>query len=320
MINSPKPLVVALEEHYWDPDLVALFPGREGKRVSDVERRLLDMGELRLREMDEADIDIQVLSHGAPGTQKLDAEAATRMARQTNDRLAAFIQANPKRFAGLGLLPTPDPMAAADELERIVTRLDLKGAMVHGLTNGKFLDEKQFWPIFERAEALDVPLYMHPSFPSPVVIDAYYKDYAASYPELIGPALGFTVEAATQAVRLVLSGVFEKHPKLKIILGHLGEGIPFLLWRIDQSLSRTSRGTSFKETFRKNFYLTTSGNFSDTALTASITEIGIDRIMFSVDWPFISSKMGTDWLNASALSAVDKAKVFGGTAKALLKL
>ena len=320
MINSPKPLVVALEEHYWDPDLVALFPGREGKRVSDVERRLLDMGELRLREMDEADIDIQVLSHGAPGTQKLDPEAATWMARQTNDRLAAFIQANPKRFAGLGLLPTPDPMAAADELERIVTRLDLKGAMVHGLTNGKFLDEKQFWPIFERAEALDVPLYMHPSFPSPVVIDAYYKDYAASYPELIGPALGFTVEAATQAVRLVLSGVFEKHPKLKIILGHLGEGIPFLLWRIDQSLSRTSRGTSFKETFRKNFYLTTSGNFSDTALTASITEIGIDRIMFSVDWPFISSKMGTDWLNASALSAVDKAKVFGGTAKALLKL
>jgi len=320
MINSPKPLVIALEEHYWDPDLVALFPGREGKRVSDVERRLLDMGELRLREMDEAGIDIQVLSHGAPGTQKLNAEVATLMARQTNDRLAAFIQANPKRFAGLGLLPTPDPKAGADELERIVTRLDLKGAMVHGLTNGKFLDEKQFWPIFERAQALDVPLYMHPSFPNPAVIDAYYKDYAAAYPELIGPALGFTVEAATQAVRLVLSGVFGKYPKLKIILGHLGEGIPFLLWRIDQSLSRTSSSTSFKETFRKNFYLTTSGNFSDTALTASITEMGIDRIMFSVDWPFISNKMGTDWLNASALNAVDKVKVFGGTAKALLKL
>jgi predicted TIM-barrel fold metal-dependent hydrolase len=320
MLNSSKPFVVALEEHYWDPDLLALFPGREGKRVSDVERRLLDMGELRLREMDEAGIDIQVLSHGAPGTQKLDADAARRMARQTNDRLAAFIKGNPKRFSGLGLLPTPDPTAAADELERIVTRLDLKGAMVHGLTNGKFLDEKQFWPIFDRAEALDVPLYIHPSFPHPAVIDAYYKDYAAAYPELIGPALGFTVETATQAVRLVLSGVFEKHPKLKIILGHLGEGIPFLLWRVDQSLSRTSSDTSFKETFRKNFYLTTSGNFSDTALTASIAEMGIDRIMFSVDWPFISNKMATDWLNTSSLSAVDKAKVFGGTAKALLKL
>lgn len=320
MVNSPKPLVIALEEHYWDPDLLAFFPGREGKRVSDVERRLLDMGELRLREMDEAGIDIQVLSHGAPGTQKLDAQTATRMAQQTNDRLAAFIQTNPKRFAGLGLLPTPDPAAAADELERIVTRLDLKGAMVHGLTNGKFLDEKPFWPIFERAEALDVPLYIHPSFPNPTVIEAYYKDYAAAFPELIGPALGFTVEAATQAVRLVLSGVFEKHPRLKIILGHLGEGIPFLLWRIDQSLSRSNYTTTFKETFRRNFYLTTSGNFSDTALAASIAEMGIDRIMFSVDWPFISNKMGADWLHASALSTADKAKVFGGTAKALLKL
>jgi 2,3-dihydroxybenzoate decarboxylase len=320
MVNSSKPLVIALEEHYWDPDLVSLFPGREGKRISDVERRLLDMGKLRLQEMDEAGIDIQVLSHGAPGTQKLGAEAAVRMARQTNDRLAEFITGNPRRFAGLGLLPTPDPAAAADELERIVTRLGLKGAMVHGLTNGKFLDDKQFWSIFERAQALDVPIYMHPSFPNPAVIDAYYKDYATDYPELIGPALGFTVEAATQAVRLVVSGVFEKYPKLKIILGHLGEGIPFLLWRIDESLSRSNRATPFKETFRRNFYLTTSGNFSDTALTASMTEMGVDRIMFSVDWPFISNKMGTDWLHASALSAPDKAKVFGQNAKALLKL
>jgi len=321
MSQSQKPLVVALEEHYWDPDLVALFPGREGKRMSDVERRLLDMGELRVREMDEAGIDIQVLSHGAPGTQKLDAETATRMARQTNDRLAAFVATNPKRFAGLGLLPTPDPAAAADELERIVTRLGLKGAMVHGLTNGKFLDDKQFWPIFERAQALDVPLYMHPSFPSPAVIEAYYRDYATTFPELIGPALGFTVEAATQAVRLVISGVIEKYPRLKFILGHLGEGIPFLLWRIDQSLSRPGNsGGSFKTTFRNNFYLTTSGNFSDTALAASITEMGIDRIMFSVDWPFISNKLATDWLHATSLNAADKAKVFGGTAKTLLKL
>ena len=320
MVNAPKPLVIALEEHYWDRDLVSLFPGREGNRVSDVERRLLDVGELRLREMDEAGIDIQVMSHGAPGTQKLGAEAAVRMARQTNDRLAEFITGNPKRFSGLGLLPTPDPVGAADELERIVTRLGLKGALVLGLTNGKFLDEKQFWPIFERAQALDVPIYMHPSFPNPAVIDAYYKDYAADYPELIGPALGFTVEAATQAVRLVVSGVFERYPQLKIILGHLGEGIPFLLWRIDESLSRSNRATPFKETFRRNFYLTTSGNFSDTALTASVTEMGVDRIMFSVDWPFISNKMGTDWLNASALSAPDKAKVFGQNAKSLLKL
>jgi predicted TIM-barrel fold metal-dependent hydrolase len=320
MTTSPKSLVIALEEHYWDPDLVALFPDREGKRVSEVERRLLDMSELRLREMDEAGIDVQVLSHGAPGTQKLAAEPATRMARRTNDRLAEFIAGNPKRFSGLCLLPTADPTAAADELERSVNKLGLKGAMVHGLTNGKFLDEKQFWPIFERAQALDAPIYVHPSFPHPAVIDAYYKDYAAAYPELIGPALGFTVETATQCVRLVLSGVFEEYPNLKIVVGHLGEGIPFLLWRIDQSLARSNSTTPFKETFRKNFYLTTSGNFSDTALTASIAEMGIDRILFSVDWPFISNKMASDWLNAAALSAADKAKVFGQNAKALLKL
>lgn len=310
--------VVALEEHYWDADLVALFPGREGKRVSDVERRLLDMGELRVREMDEAGIDIQVLSHGAPGTQKLDAETSIRMARQTNDRLAKFVSTNPGRFAALGLLPTPDPRVAADELERIVVKLGFKGAMVHGLTNGRFLDEKTFWPIFERAEALDVPIYMHPSFPSPQVIEAYYKEYAADFPALIGPALGFTVEAATQAVRLIISGVFQRHPRLKIILGHLGEGIPFLLWRMDHFLTRP--GNSFQGIFRNNFYLTTSGNFSDVALAASIAEMGVGHILFSVDWPFASNKEGTDWVKATALGSADKQKILGGNAVSLLKL
>ncbi|AMN43179.1 amidohydrolase family protein [Rhodoplanes sp. Z2-YC6860] len=319
MNGSSGPRVIALEEHYWDPDLLALFPGSEGKRVPEVAKRMLDMGELRLREMDEAGIDMQVLSHGAPGTQKLDAATSVRMARQTNDRLAAFVATNPKRFAALCLLPTPDPAAAADELERAVSKLGMKGAMIHGLTNGKFIDEPNFWPIFERAQALDVPIYLHPAFPSPVVTDAYYKEYTATNPLLIGPALGFTVEALTQGVRMVISGVFEKYPKLKIILGHLGEGIPFLLWRIDNFLPR-STGSSFKDIFRKNFYLTTSGFFSDTALTASITEMGIDHVMFSVDWPFNNNKAGTDWLNSLPLSATDRAKMAGGTAKALLKL
>jgi predicted TIM-barrel fold metal-dependent hydrolase len=320
MSEASKPTVIALEEHYWDPELVALFPGREGKRVSDVERRLLDVGELRLREMDEAGIDIQVLSHGAPGTQKLDAETAKRMARQTNDRLAEIVRTNPARFSSLALLPTPDPAAASDELERAVSELGFKGAMVHGLTNGKFLDEKQFWQIFAKAEQLDVPIYLHPSFPHQSVIDAYYRDYASAFPELIGPALGFTVEAATQAIRLVISGVFERHPNLKVILGHLGEGIPFLLWRIDESLARSRADLSFKEIFRRNFYLTTSGNFSDTALTASIAEMGVDHILFSVDWPFISNSLGTSWLRNTALSDRDKANIFGSNAKTLLKL
>jgi 2,3-dihydroxybenzoate decarboxylase len=321
MVDKNKPYIVALEEHYWDTDLVAMFRGKEGKRLSDVEHRLLDLGELRIREMAEAGVDLQVLSHGAPGTQKMEAEPAIRMAKQTNDRLKMIIDKNPTHFSGFAMLPTAAPDAAADELERAVTGLGLKGAMIHGLTNGKFIDEKQFWPIFARAEKLDTPIYLHPSFPHPAVTDAYYKDYASSYPEILGPALGFTVETATQVVRLILSGVFEKHPKLTIVVGHLGEGIPFLLWRIDQSFSRPGNsGGSFKDTFRKNFYLTTSGNFSDTALTCSIAEMGVDNILFSVDWPFISNEMGTNWLNKAALSDADKAKIFGGNAKTLLKL
>jgi predicted TIM-barrel fold metal-dependent hydrolase len=320
MDSQKKPFVVALEEHYWDPDLVATFPGREGKRISEVERRLLDMGALRLREMDEAGVDVQVLSHGAPGTQKMEPDTSVRMARQTNDRLHAFVQSNPSRFAAFGLLPTPAPGAAADELERVVT-LGFKGAMIHGLTNGKFIDHETFWPIFERAEALDVPIYVHPAFPSPAVAKEYYADYAAKYPEIMGPALGFTVEAATQAIRLVLSGVFEKHSRLKIILGPLGEGIPFLLWRIDQALSRPgNEANSFREIFRKHFYLTTSGNFSDTALACSVAEMGVDRILFSVDWPFVSNAMGTEWLAQAALQDADKAKIFGGNAAQLLNL
>jgi 2,3-dihydroxybenzoate decarboxylase len=310
--------IIALEEHYWDPELVALFPGREGKRASELERRMFDMGELRLHEMDEAGIDVQVLSHGAPATQKLDAETSIRMAVQTNDRLGAFVASKPDRFAALAALPTPDPKAAANELERTVTKLGFKGAMIHGLTNGQFIDEPQYWPIFERAQALDVPVYLHPSFPHPAVIEAYYKTYAADFNWLIGPALGFTVETATQCVRMIISGVFQKYPKLKVIVGHLGEGLPFLLWRMDHFLSRVDR--PFREVFQNNFYLTTSGNFSDIALDASVAALGVDRIMFSVDWPFVTNKEGVDWMKATSLSEADKANVLGNNAMALLKL
>ena len=311
-------LIVALEEHYWDPDLLKLFPGNEGKRAPELERRMLDMGELRLRDMDEAGIDIQVLSHGAPAAQKMDAEMSVRMSKQTNDRLAAFVDTKPDRFAALAALPTPDPKAAADELERSVSKLGFRGAMIHGLTNGRFIDEPDFWPIFERAQALDVPVYLHPSFPHPAVIEAYYKTYAAEFQWLIGPALGFTVETATQCVRMIISGVFQKYPKLKVIVGHLGEGLPFLLWRMNNFLARPDR--PFAEIFQNNFYLTTSGNFSDVALDASIAVLGVDRIMFSVDWPFANNKIGVDWLKASSLDAGDKAKIFGTNAVSLLKL
>jgi 2,3-dihydroxybenzoate decarboxylase len=277
------------------------------------------VGALRLREMDEAGIDIQVLSHSAPATQRIAAENAVPVARKANDRLQGLVRASNGRLEGFAVLPTADPKAAADELERAVTKLGFKGAMVHGLTNGIWFDDKRFWPIFERARALDVPLYIHPALPHPAVVDAYYRDYLKEFPALLTAAWGFTVETATQGIRLVLSGVFEKHPGVKIILGHLGESLPFSLWRIDMALSRDRKST-FRDTFREHFWITTSGNFSTPSLICCVLEMGVDRILFSVDYPFVPNPPGVRWMDHVPLGPEDRAKILSGNAKRLLKL
>src|ERR1041385_7792166 len=230
MFKKPNVPIIAIEEHYWDPELTKHYTGPEAGRGGDTDKRLYDLGELRLKEMDEAGIDIQLLSHGAPSTQKLPIEIAAELTRQVNDRLAKFCASNPKRFAAFAALPTVDPKAAADELERTVTQHGFKGAMIHGMANGEFLDLKKFWPIYERAEKLDVPIYFHPSLPHATVTEIYYQDYAKDFPLVVRPAWGYTVETATQAIRLVLSGVFDTHPNLKVILGHFRETTPLLLW------------------------------------------------------------------------------------------
>jgi predicted TIM-barrel fold metal-dependent hydrolase len=323
MTKKARTRVVALEEHYQDPELASHYAPGDGTRNAEIVARLEDLGETRLKSMDAAGVDLQVLSHAQPATQKLDAEAAVRLARETNDRLHRSIQANPDRFAAFGILPTPDPKAAADELERVVTRLGFKGAMIHGLTHGRFIDEREFWPILERAQALDVPIYLHPGKPAETVIDAYYKEYAKDYPHILGAAWGYTVEAATQAVRLVLSGALDAYPGIKFILGHFGEGLPFLQWRIDYSFSRPGNkpGLSFRDLFTEHFHVTTSGNFSDTALLCTIQEMGVERILFSIDYPFVpNDRAWVDWIEGVSLSAEDRAKIMGGNAERLLKL
>jgi 2,3-dihydroxybenzoate decarboxylase len=311
--------VIALEEHYWDSELVGHFPAGEDK--SHVSELLTEIGDVRLRAMDEAGIDVQVLSHGAPAAQKLDPKDAVDLTRRVNDRLAEACARHPKRFAGFAALPTPVPDQAALELERCVKQLGFKGAMIHGLTNGRFIDDKRFWPIFEVAEKLDVPIYLHPSVPHAEVTKHYYDDYAREFPTVIRPAWGFTVETATAAIRLILSRVFETHGNLKIILGHLGEALPFLLWRINQALARPGQDNlSFREQFCRHFYVTTSGNFSTPALLCTMLEMGIDRIMFSVDYPYVRNQDGMNWIEQLQLSPDDKAKLVGITAKQLLKL
>jgi predicted TIM-barrel fold metal-dependent hydrolase len=244
-----------------------------------------------------------------------------RLARRANDRLAEAVRAHPTRYAGFGALPTPNPKAAADELERAVTQLGFKGAMIHGLTNGRFHDEKEFWPIFERAQALEVPIYFHPSVPAQPVIDTYYATYLKEVPGILRAAWGFTVETATQGVRMVLSGVFDAYPRLQVILGHLGEGLPFYAWRINMALERDWKPSrSFRDVFCAHFNVTTSGFWSDAALLCCIQELGLDRIMFSVDYPFAPNKPATEWLHSVPLCAEDRVKLAGGNAKRLLKL
>jgi len=314
-----RPQVIAIEEHYFDSEILSHYG--EGERRAGLRERLEDVGAKRIADMDRAGIDIQVLSHAAPGTHRMDADKAVPLARGANDRLRDLVRANPQRFAGFATLPASDPQAAADELERAVMKLDLKGAMVHGLTQGLFIDDKRFWPIFDRAQALDVPIYVHPAVPHPAVIDVYYKDYVADFPGITNAAWGFTVETATQGVRLVLSGLFDKYPGLKIILGHLGEGLPFLLWRIDAMFKRKpNRAIDFREKFCRHFWITTSGNFSDPAMLCCIQEMGVDRILFAVDFPYVENRPGTEWMERVSLSKEDKEKILSGNAKRLLKM
>jgi predicted TIM-barrel fold metal-dependent hydrolase len=321
MLQKPRCPVIAIEEHYWDAEMASHFTGIEAGRPGPIQKRLDDLGALRIQEMDDAGIDIQVLSHGAPSAQKMSADIAVDLTRRVNDRLHAAIAGFPSRFAAFAALPTADPPAAAEELERCVTRLGFKGAMIHGMAHGKFVDAKEFWPIYARAEQLDVPIYLHPSLPHAAVTEAYYADYAKTFPMVVRPAWGYTVETATAAIRMVLSGVFDAHPRLKIILGHLGETLPFLVWRIDQALSRPGqKSLSFREVFCGNFYITTSGNFSNPALLCCIMEMGVDRILFAVDWPFVENTAATQWMAAAPLCEEDKAKILGGNAKRLLHM
>jgi 2,3-dihydroxybenzoate decarboxylase len=286
-----------------------------------LESRLNDLGEVRLSEMDSAGIDLQVISHAPSPLQQLDAKDSRELAAATNDRLHDAVDRNPERFAAFAALPTPDPDAAADELERTVTRLGFKGALIHGRTHEEFHDLNKFWPIYERAQHLDVPIYIHPGPPHPAMVQAYYGDYLKDFPSLNSAAWGFTIDTANQVVRMILSGLFDAYPRLNVIIGHMGESIPFLVDRIDEALSRPgNRPVAFKDTFLEHFYITTSGHFSTPALLCAMLEMGIDRIMFSVDWPFVENKPGMQWMQTVPLSHEDKEKLFNGNARRILKI
>jgi predicted TIM-barrel fold metal-dependent hydrolase len=319
--------IVALEEHFIMPrEQQNLPPGahrgndREKLLGFDVVAALLDLGDARIAAMDAAGIDMQVLSHNQPGCQALAAAAAIAAASEVNDLLFEAVKAHPRRFAGLAALPTADPSAAVNELDRAVTRLGFRGAMINGATRGSFLDDKKFWCIFECAQALDVPIYLHPSAPQRAVREAYF----AGYDELALAAWGFGIETGAHFLRLVFAGVLDAFPKLTFILGHLGEGLPFMLHRIDDQTRLAAARRSLKKTpaqyLTENLVVTCSGNFSTPAFLCTVMALGVDNVLFSVDWPYESNVAAVEFLKRQPLAAQDIEKVAHLNAERVLRL
>jgi 2,3-dihydroxybenzoate decarboxylase len=320
---------IALEEHFTTHTYQAFLEKQLARNAGSMAgggglpphlvERLLDLDQERLRSMDEADIAMQVLSLSLPGLEHIPPVDAIPLALDINDELADAIRRHPTRLAGFAALPILDPPAAAQELERAVTKLGLKGALLNGQPEGGFLDEERYRDIFATAQALDVPLYLHPAMPAPATLTAY-----EGRPELIGPFWSFTVDSATQALRLIVSGVFDQFPRLHILLGHLGETLPYLLWRLDSRWRFSPFSQKLKQTpsayFRQHFLVTTSGMFHEPTLIYACAQLGTDRVLFAVDYPFEPNQAGASFIEAVALPAADKEKICSGNAQRLLKL
>ncbi len=266
--------------------------------------------------MSAAGIDMAVLSNVGSVQGVLDPTPALQLARQANDALAGIVAKYPKRFAGFATVPLVNPAAGADELERAVKELGMKGAMIFGHTNGQYLDDERFNPFWERAEALDIPVYLHAA-------DAMVKPSTyVGRPELTGATWSWTAETAAHTLRIIFGGVFKRYPKVKLILGHMGETLPYLLWRLDERAQAFGQGDAIKpsEIIRKNIVITTAGMFSDEPLTCALQGLGEEAVLFSVDHPFEPMKVASDWLDKAPVSAETREKISCGNAKRVLKL
>ncbi|ORW03476.1 amidohydrolase family protein [Mycobacterium kyorinense] len=325
---------IALEEHVstpannavWDADSEAARNG--AAYMAEVERRLVDVDE-RVAEMDQHGIDITVLSLTSPGIQSiLDPAAAVAAARENNDYIkATYVDRHPDRFAWFAAVPLQEPAAAAAELERAVGDLGAVGALVNGYTDlpggdARYLDERENLPFWEKVAELGVPIYLHPREP----LSSQQRIYQG-YESLVGSAWGFAHETATHAIRLMLSGLFDRFSGVQVILGHLGEGLPLMLPRLEHRLRKQRDGVGLGdakravgEYFRENFYVTTSGHFHTKGLLNAISELGSDRLLFSVDYPYESMAEAADWFDNALLAEADRRKLGRGNAARLLKL
>ncbi len=293
-------------------------PGYGAMRFLD---GLLDVEQARLGEMDKYGVDMAVLALTAPGVQMFDADTACELATLANDRLAEVIARHPDRFVGLASMAPHSPKRAAKEMERAINQLKFNGFMINSHTNNEYLDNPKYWPLLEAAEALDRPIYIHPRAASDGM-SGPLRDYGMD-----SAMWGYGVEVGTHAVRMMAGGVFDQFPKLKIIIGHMGEAVHFWLWRINfmntraQAIGRAKKTKlSMAEYFHNNFAITTSGVEDPIALDYSIRKLGVDNVMWAIDYPYQPTGPAVAFMDAAPLSDEDKAKVYGGNAERIFHI
>jgi uncharacterized protein len=318
---------ITLEEHFLTESYVRAtesYLEKIGMQFPAMDANLLDLGAGRIAAMDEGGIDLQVMSLVAFGLEGLNAADGTAVAREVNDELAAAVSAHPDRLAGFATLALKDVGEAAKELERCIRGLGFCGVMVNGLVDGRFLDDARFLPFFEAAAALDVPVYLHPAPAPETVREAYYSRLPGEMGRMLSIAgWGWHSETALHTLRLIVSGLFDKLPALQLIIGHMGEGLPFALARSSGMLSGPAKlKQAVAEYFKTNIHLTTSGYFSLPPLQCALDVVGIERMMYSVDYPFSANTKGKDFLEkvAGMLSPAEIEMLAGGNAARVLKI
>jgi 2,3-dihydroxybenzoate decarboxylase len=320
---------IGLEEHFAvDETLMDSAGFVPEDHWPELRSRLLDIHDRRLREMDRHGMEMMILSLNAPAVQAIpDPKKADELARRANDFLAAQVAKRPDRFQAFAALPMQDPDLASTELKRCVEQLRFKGALVNGFSqvhdvnSAVYYDLPQYWSFWGVVDSLDVPFYLHPRNPAPGRARIY-----EGHAWLVGPTWAFGQETAVHALRLMGSGLFDKYPELVIILGHLGEGLPYSMWRIDnrnawlKARPKYPAKKKIADYFRSNFYITTSGNFRTQSLIDAILEIGADRILFSTDWPLENVDHAADWFDTASISEADRLKIGRLNALSLFKL
>lgn len=319
---------ITLEEHFVTESFFRVTGAHDREtppQLAELQSKLLDIGPGRIADMDKSGIDLQVLSLAAMGFDALDADTASSLARDINDELAEAVHSHPTRFGGFATLALKTPATAAAELERCITRLGFHGALLDGTTGGLFLDDPRFLPVFEAASHLGVPIYLHPAPPPQPVRESYYSGLPGELGFLLSIAgWGWHAETGLHTLRLIVSGLFDRLPALQLIIGHVGEGLPYALARSSGILSQAAPHLRqpVADYFQSNIHCTTSGYFTLPPLRCALEVVGIDRLLFSVDYPYSSNMRGRTFLDSlpEILGEEDLAKLTHFNAEHLLGL